>query len=276
MPELPEVESTRRFLEPDIVGKRIVDVEVRRPRMVRRQPNPADFAGRLTGRTVRKLGRHGKFLLAELSRDLVWVTHLGMSGRIRIGNRSEPEDPHTNVVVRFGSQVDFRFIDPRTFGFVAVYTPDELASSPLALLGPDAFTATPSGADLAAALAGRTAPIKALLLDQRLVAGVGNIYADEALFRAGIDPRREGGTLTEDECAGLSAAIADTLADGLRWNGTSLSDMRYLLPDGRAGEFAARLSVYGREHEPCASCGTPIQRTVIRQRSTHLCPVCQV
>lgn len=276
MPELPEVESTRRFLEPDIVGKRIMSVEVRRPRMVRRQPVSGDFEARIVGRTVRSLTRHGKFMRANLSGDIVWVTHLGMSGRISLSRSGEPEAPHTNVVVRFGRGLELRFIDPRTFGFVAAFTPDELAESPLGLLGPDVLTDLPDAGELCAALEGRTAPIKALLLDQRIVAGLGNIYADEALHRARIDPRRPGGSLESAECAALRTAIASTMTDGLRWGGTSLDDLAYLLPDGRAGEFAARLAVYGRTDEPCPNCATPIRRTVLRQRSTHWCPSCQV
>lgn len=273
MPELPEVESTRRFLEPVLVGRRIVAAEVRRARMVRRQQG--DFVGRVVGRTVRGLGRHGKFLLADLTGDLTWVTHLGMSGRIGIARRNDPEAPHTNVVVRVGGGVEIRFVDPRTFGFVAAYTPNELATSALALLGPDALDDLPPVGVLADRLDGRSAPIKALLLDQGMLAGLGNIYADEALHRAGIAPQRPGGSLSRREIGSLRRAISATLAAGLRWGGTSLDDLAYLLPDGRAGEFAARLRVYGRTDEPCGRCGSPIRRTVIRQRSTHWCPQCQ-
>lgn len=275
MPELPEVESTRRLLEPDIVGKRIMAVEVRRARMVRRQPQVSDFASRLTGRTVRSLTRHGKFMQAHLSGDVTWVTHLGMSGRISLSREHDPEVRHTNVIVRFGRGLEWRFVDPRTFGFVAAYTRDELDDSPIGHLGPDVLTDPPDGQALSAALEGRDAPIKPLLLDQRIVAGLGNIYADETLHRAGIDPRRRGGSLNDTECNALAEAIGSTMADGLAWGGTSLDDLAYLLPDGRAGEFAARLAVYGRPDEPCPICGSPIRREILRQRSTHWCPQCQ-
>lgn len=275
MPELPEVESTRRFLEPALTGRRIVAAEVRRPRMVRRQEHPDDFAARVTGRTIRRLRRHGKFLMADLSGDLVWVTHLGMSGRVSLARKGDPESPHTNVIVRVGGGVEMRLVDPRTFGFVVAYTPEELAASPLGRLGPDAYADLPRVAELARRLAGRTAPIKALLLDQNVVAGLGNIYADEALHRAGIAPERPAGSLTKEELGRLRRAIRVTLDAGLRWGGTSLDDLAYLLPDGRAGEFASRLRVYGKEGQPCPVCGTPIQRVVLRQRSTHWCPQCQ-
>ncbi len=273
MPELPEVESTRRFLEPALTGKRIMHAEVRRARMVRRQDG--DFAARVTRRTIRRFRRHGKFLIADLSGDMTWVTHLGMSGRISLARRSAPEVAHTNVVIRVGGGTEMRFVDPRTFGFVVAYTPEELAASPLARLGPDALTDLPPLAALADRLAGRTAPIKALLLDQHLVAGLGNIYADEALYRARIAPLRPGGSLSREELGRLRRAIRDTLAAGLRWGGTSLDDLAYLLPDGRAGEFAARLRAYGRTDEPCFRCGSPIRHTMLRQRSTHWCAECQ-
>jgi formamidopyrimidine-DNA glycosylase len=273
MPELPEVESTRLFLEPALVGRRIMAAEVMRERMVRRQQG--DFTARVVGRTIRRLGRHGKFMLADLSGDMVWVTHLGMSGRISLARRSDPLIPHTNVIIRVGGGVEMRFVDPRTFGFVVAYTPEEYAASPMARLGPDALTDLPTRAGLASQLAGRTAPIKALLLDQNVLAGLGNIYADEALWRARIAPQRPGGSLTVDELGRLRRGITATLAAGLRWGGTSLDDLAYLLPDGRAGEFASRLRAYGRTDEPCSRCGAPIRHTVIRQRSTHWCPSCQ-
>ncbi|HEX9642909.1 MAG TPA: bifunctional DNA-formamidopyrimidine glycosylase/DNA-(apurinic or apyrimidinic site) lyase [Acidimicrobiia bacterium] len=274
MPELPEVETTRRCLEAELAGAAVVSSEVRRSRMLRRQPRPADFADRLAGSTVTGFGRHGKFLVAELDRDLSWVTHLGMSGRIAVARAGAPEAPHTNVVVRFAGGRELRFVDPRTFGFMAVLADDELGSV-LGGLGPDALTDLPRSAALELALARRSAPIKALLLDQRIVAGLGNIYADEALHRARIDPRRPGGTLAGAEIGRLRTAIRTTLAAGLRWGGTSLDDLAYLLPDGTAGEYKARLRVYGREDRPCRVCGTPIRRVMLRQRSTHWCPRCQ-
>lgn len=276
MPELPEVETTRRSLEPVIVGRAVNEVIVARSRMVRRQHRPQDFRQRLLGRVVERLDRHGKFMLARLTDDITWVTHLGMSGRVRLAPADEQLAPHTNVIVRFDSGPEFRLIDPRTFGFVAAYTPEELAESSIGEMGPDAFTGLPNRRVLAAVLADRTAPIKALLLDQRVVAGVGNIYADEALNRARISPHRQGGSLSIEEIGALRTAIKVTLEAGLRHGGTSLDDLAYLLPDGRAGEYTARLRAYSREDEPCRRCGTLIRRDVIRQRSSFWCPGCQV
>lgn len=275
MPELPEVETTRRCLEPIVVGRRITAVEVRLPRMLRRQPRPGDFEARLRRRTIERLRRHGKYLVAELSGDLNWVTHLGMSGRVSLANAGTGLVPHTHVLVRLAGGTEIRFVDPRTFGFVAVYTPDELAGTSLARLGPDALESLPPVRALATSLAGRTAPIKALLLDQGVLAGLGNIYTDEALHLAAIDPHRPGGSLDAGELKRLRGAIRATLAAGLRWGGTSLDDLAYLLPDGRAGEYLGRLKAYGREDAACSRCGAPIVREVLRQRSTYWCRRCQ-
>jgi formamidopyrimidine-DNA glycosylase len=275
MPELPEVESTRRHLAPVLEGKRIVTVSVRRDRMVRHHERPGDFADRLTGRSVRSLGRVGKLLRASLDGDLTWVVHLGMSGRMAIHDPKDPEAPHTNVVVRTGDGTEVRMVDPRTFGFTAVFTPEELREGIGSSWGPDALDDLPVARRLAEALKGRSAPIKALLLDQRLVAGLGNIYADEVLFRARIRPDRAGGSLDVDEVGRLRAAVRPVLEAGLRHGGTSLDDLAYLLPDGRAGDYLRRLRVYGRAGERCRRCGDEVQRSVIRQRSAFWCRGCQ-
>ncbi len=275
MPELPEVETTRRGLAPVLEGARLVDVQVRRDRMVRRHARPGDFADRLLGRRVLRLRRHGKFLIADVEGDLTWVSHLGMSGRMSLGQPGDPEPPHVNVLLGTDRGEEVRFVDPRTFGFVVAYTPAEYAASPMARLGPDALDDLPRSRELAARLTGRVVPIKPLLLDQSFLAGIGNIYADEILYRARVRSDRPAGSLTSDEVKAVRAAVRPVLRAGLRWGGTSLDDLRYLLPDGRAGEFAAKLSVYGREDEPCHRCGTPIRRQVLRQRSTFWCPQCQ-
>lgn len=273
MPELPEVENTRRFLAPVVEGRRLVRVEVRRDRTGRRNARPSDVVERLTGRRVERLGRRGKFLVAAVQGDLTWVTHLGMSGRVRIVRPGEPEDPHTNFVAETEAGDEIRLVDPRTFGFVAVFTPDE--PSGLERLGPDARDSLPPARDLGAALAGRSAPIKALLLDQRLVAGLGNIYADEVLFRARVRPSRPGGSLTPAEVRRLHEAIPAVLEEGILHGGTSLDDLAYLLPDGQAGGFLERIAVYGRTGEPCPRCGRPVERIVVAQRSAHFCRRCQ-
>ena len=275
MPELPEVETVRRALVPALEDSTIREVEVGHARMLRRQPRPRDFIDRLIGRQVRSISRHGKFLFTELEGDLTWVTHLGMSGRIRLVLPGEDPVLHTHVVVMSDREVDLHFVDPRTFGFMAVFTPDELASQPFAQLGPDALTNLPRFPQLIPRLSGRRSPIKSVLLDQRFLAGLGNIYADEVLHRSHIRPDRLAGSLTSDEVRVLRNAIKPVLEAGLRWGGTSLNDLAYLLPDGRAGEYLHRLKVYGRESEPCNRDGTAIQRSVIGGRSSFWCSTCQ-
>jgi formamidopyrimidine-DNA glycosylase len=243
--------------------------------MLRRQEQPSDFTKRLEARTITTLERRGKYLMAMLDDDIVWVTHLGMSGRVEVETRDAERKPHTQVMVALDSGREFRLIDSRTFGFVVAYTPGELQRSSLGSLGPDALTALPRSRELAALLRGRRAPIKPLLLDQSIVAGLGNIYADESLYRARIAPARAGGTLRSEEVVRLRRAIVTTLNAALRHGGTSLDDLAYLLPDGRTGAFTARLAVYGRDGEPCRRCGREIRREVLRQRSAHWCPQCQ-
>jgi len=275
MPELPEVEATRRHLAPELTGCLVLGAGVHRDRMVRHHERPEDFCDRLAGRRVDRIDRLGKFLLTRIAGDLTWVTHLGMSGRLQLTEPGAPRPAHTNVTVDFEGGRQLRFVDPRTFGFMAVYTPEEAARSSLARLGPDALDDLPRSPQLRARLRGRTAPIKALLLDQTVVAGLGNIYADEALHRSRIAPTRPGGSLSPDEVTALRSAIRPVLRAGLAAGGTSLDDLAYLLPDGRAGDHLGRLAVYGRTDEPCRRCGSVIEARVLRGRTTHWCPGCQ-
>ena len=275
MPELPEVETTRRHIAPVLEGARIIEVVLGRDRMARRNVRPRDVVDRLVGRQVLRVGRRGKFLLIAVEGDLTWVIHLGMSGRMRIVDAPDPLEKHAHLVVRTDRGDEVRLIDPRTFGFVAVFTPEELAADTVSGLGSDALDELPAPRAFGAMLKGRTAPIKSLLLDQRLVAGLGNIYADEVLFRAGVRPSRPGGKLKASELALLIEAIPEVLADGVAMGGTSLDDLAYLLPDGQAGEYLDRLRVYGRTDQPCLVCATPIERVVISARSSHFCPSCQ-
>jgi len=275
MPELPEVETIRRIIHPELVDRSITSVSVTRERMLRRQERPSDFGERLSGRTVLDTSRHGKRLLVHLDGDLTWIVHLGMSGRLSIAATGSEAPDHTHVRVGLDDGSELRFTDPRTFGYTVVLTPEELDAEPASHHGPDAFTDAPSPGQLVDSLGGRSAPIKALLLDQTILAGIGNIYADEALFAAGIDPHRAAGSLTIDESETLLDAVHRVLAAGIQAGGTTLDDMAYLLPNGRSGEFITELAVYGREGEPCPRCGDAVRRDVIRSRSTFWSPGCQ-
>lgn len=275
MPELPEVESTRRHLVPVLEGRRIVEAVLTRDRLARRNARPADVSDRLRGRRVGGVGRRGKFLLIEVEGNLTWVVHLGMSGRVRVVDPCVPLEAHAHFRVVAEGGTEIRLIDPRTFGLVAVFTPDELAADPVSALGPDALDDLPTTPELRERLEGRSAPIKAVLLDQRFLAGLGNIYADEVLFRAGVRPLRAGGRLRRKEVERMRAAIGEVLEDGIAWGGTSLDDLAYLLPDGRAGAYLERLMVYGRADQGCRVCGSAIRRVRVAARSSYFCPSCQ-
>lgn len=274
LPELPEVEITRRHLEEALVGRSFVEVEIGHARTARHNTSPEEVASRLRHRRVTAVGRRGKFLEIALDDGQTMVAHLGMSGRWSVNG--DGGAPHTHFRARLDDGSSVEFVDPRTFGFVAVYDEDDIGRSGLSRLGPDAWVDRPDVATLASALAGRKAPIKALLLDQGPIAGLGNIYADEALFRAGIHPLTPGGALGEERIGELLEAIVEVLTGAIENGGTSLDDLAYLLPDGRAGENVGHLLVYDRAGEPCEVCGTPIERIVIRARSSHFCPSCQV
>lgn len=275
MPELPEVEVTRRHLDEAMRGRRLVAVRTTHRRTARHNLGPTQLDRRLRGRVVEEVGRKGKFIIAPLDDGQTLVAHLGMSGRFTVGDPADRIEAHTHFRALLDDGTEVRFIDPRTFGFVAVFTDEELAASGVSRVGPDAWAEPPSVARLRERLAGRRAPIKALLLDQVLVAGLGNIYADEALHRAGIHPLRPGGDIGDEELDRLAEAVRQVLTIAIDHGGTSLDDLAYLLPDGRAGENLGRLLVYGRTDLPCRACGTPVRRVVIRARSSHFCPGCQ-
>jgi formamidopyrimidine-DNA glycosylase len=276
MPELPEVEITRRHLAPALTGRRFDKVEVTHPRTARHNGGDTVIVERrLQGRTVRAVTRHGKFLVAPLDEGFTMVAHLGMSGRFIVGDGSEPAPSHSHFRAWMDDGTVITFVDPRTFGFVAVFDEEELETTGVRRIGPDAWDAPPTVVALSSALAKRTAPIKALLLDQRPVAGLGNIYADEALFLAGIDPRTPGGEVDDAQLGRLLSSIQVVLERAIENGGTSLDDLAYLLPDGRAGDNLGQLKVYGRDGEPCYLCGETIDKVIIRSRSTHFCPGCQ-
>jgi formamidopyrimidine-DNA glycosylase len=275
VPELPEVEITRRHLDDAMAGHAIASVTVSHVRTSRHNGGPSEVEQRLVGRRVESVGRKGKFLVAPLDDGQTLVAHLGMSGRFAVETVDVPLPAHTHFRALLDNGTEIRFVDPRTFGFVAVFSDEELEESGVARLGPDAWRDLPTTDELAAALTKRTAPIKALLLDQGPVSGLGNIYADEALHMAGIHPLRPGNSLSRGELDRLRAAVGQVLATAIENGGTSLDDLAYLLPDGRAGENRDRLLVYGRADLPCGRCGTPIERLVVRGRSSHFCPSCQ-
>ncbi|WP_136683438.1 bifunctional DNA-formamidopyrimidine glycosylase/DNA-(apurinic or apyrimidinic site) lyase [Falsirhodobacter xinxiangensis] len=272
MPELPEVETVRRGLEPAMVGHVIARAEVNREGL--RWPFPPDMAARLTGQRVLGLRRRSKYILADLSSGESLLIHLGMSGRMLISGAvvGEFHHPaplkHDHVVLEMETGTRVTFNDARRFGAMDLLATD--ADHPLlAGLGPEPLGNAFDAEYLAGRLRGRS-PIKTALLDQRIIAGLGNIYVCEALFRAGLDPRHPAG---EVEAAPLVPIIRDVLSEAIAAGGSSLKDYRQT--GGELGYFQHNFRVYGREGKPCPTCGTPIARIVQAGRSTFFCPVCQ-
>ncbi|REJ33156.1 MAG: DNA-formamidopyrimidine glycosylase [Bacillota bacterium] len=273
MPELPEVETVRRQLEAELPGRRIRGVRVLLPRTLK-NITPGELEERLKGRRFASVERRGKFLLLRLDDGASLIIHLRMTGRLTVVDAAEPDGPYTRVAVALDDGRELRFHDMRTFG-TWHYVGEGADSLPPGLrsMGVEPLSDAFSPDALAAICAGRRAPVKAVLLDQRRIAGIGNIYADEALFRAGIDPGRPAGSLTEEELARLHKSIRDVLTDSLAKGGTTVRD--YVNGRGAPGEFQHYLDVYGRAGEPCRRCGTPIVRRKLAGRGTHACPQCQ-
>jgi len=269
MPELPEVETTVRGLEPPLLGRRLTRVEPRRADL--RRPFPADLRQRLTGATVTRLSRRAKYGLIETDRDDVMIFHLGMSGRWRIDPTAL--GPHDHLILETDQGRTLALCDPRRFGSIDLIRADELADfGPFRALGPEPLGPDLTGAYLARALDGRTAPIKAMLLDQRIVAGLGNIYVCEALHLAGIAPTTPAGRIARKRLDRLVESIRAVLGAAIEAGGSTLRD--YARPDGELGYFAKQWLVYGREGEPC-HCGAPVMRRVDGGRSTFYCAKCQ-
>lgn len=267
MPELPEVETTVRGLAAVLEGRRLTRVEPRRADL--RRPFPPDLGQRLTGATVTALGRRAKYGLVETDRGDTLVFHLGMSGRWRIDPAEIGAHDHLLLETQEGRRLALN--DPRRFGSVdLVPTAERDSFAAFAALGPEPLDL--DAAALRRRLTGRSAPIKALLLDQRIVAGIGNIYACEALHRARIHPMRAGSSLSPERVRRLSASILEVLREAIAAGGSTLRD--FASPDGELGYFAARFGVYDREGQPCA-CGGTVRRIVQGGRSTFYCPRCQ-
>jgi formamidopyrimidine-DNA glycosylase len=273
MPELPEVETIRTNLEPKLLGRRFEDVEILDSRLTR-PVDPAEVAAELTGERVAAVDRRGKYLIVRFESGLVLLIHLRMTGKLAYSkNGASAAAPHLRAVVRLDDGSDVTYRDVRRFGTWLVLRADELDAYLAARLGAEPLEPVFSARDLAERLAGRRAPVKAVLLDQRTLAGVGNIYADEALWRSRIDPRRHAGELDEPEIRALHRGIRRALEAGIARQGATLRD--YRTPDGNAGGMQHEFKIYGRDGEPCSRCGTLIAKTRIAGRGTWFCPGCQ-
>ncbi|MEO1101585.1 MAG: bifunctional DNA-formamidopyrimidine glycosylase/DNA-(apurinic or apyrimidinic site) lyase [Pseudomonadota bacterium] len=280
MPELPEVETVRRGLSPAMEGRRIKTARANRPDL--RFPLPEDFANRLTGATISRLGRRAKFLAADLDTGDTLIMHLGMSGRFTVDGH-EPgayahdtgaNPAHDHVVFEMEGGATVTYNDPRRFGFMDLWPTDQLDTyRSFAGMGPEPLSNTFSAAHLDDALRGKATPIKAALLDQRVVAGLGNIYVCEALFRSGISPKRKANSVAGVRASRLAPAINETITEAIEAGGSTLRD--FASTNGALGYFQHRFKVYGREGEPCPTCNGPIRRIVQSGRSTFYCRTCQ-
>ena len=267
MPELPEVETTRRSLL-DVVGARVAEVTVRERRL--RRPIARDFVAALRGRTITGIERRGKYLLFALDDDRVLLVHLGMTGSLCVMTAGTLPVRHDHVVIVLADGRQLVFNDPRRFGLLRLGRRDELPE--LRAVGPDPLASAPT-LDEWRALTRRRTPIKSVLMDQRALGGVGNIYASEALFQAGVRPRRRAASLTRAELARLGDALREVLERAVALGGSSISDFRD--GNGNPGYFQIHHAVYDREGQPCGRCAVPIKRIVVAGRSTFYCPSCQ-
>ena len=275
MPELPEVETVRHGLENHVIGRTVETVRVLHPRAVRRQPaGAAEFENGLGGRTLDRARRRGKYLWLSVGEDAL-LAHLGMSGQLLVGEPEREFSPHVRIRFTFADGgPDLRFTDQRTFGYMWLVRDGAELPAPIAHIAPDPFEAAYDPAALARRLRARHTGVKRALLDQSLISGVGNIYADEALWRAKIHWSRPAASLSRAGATALLAAVREVLIEALVAGGTSF-DSLYVNVNGESGYFGRSLAVYGREGEPCPRCGAPIRRDPFANRSAYSCPVCQ-
>jgi formamidopyrimidine-DNA glycosylase len=279
MPELPEVEVIRRDLEREVVGKKVKAVEADGMRSIRRHHNRKQFAGRLVGHKITGVERRGKYILCRLDGGDVLVIHLGMSGQLlRAKGGRTAAAKHTHVVITFTQGGQLRFIDPRTFGEMFVTEVDELDKQvgELAHLGLDPLETAMSWEHFGRMVADKHQKLKPLLMDQKFLAGVGNIYSDEILFGAGLRWDRESDSLSAQEVRRLYRAMVETLQDAVKYRGSTLADNQYLDLFGEPGEYQHHHNVYAREGEACRRCRHPIARERYGGRSTFYCQACQV
>ncbi len=269
MPELPEVETTRRGIAPLVEGRRVSRVVVRQPRL--RRPVPEELPGLLARRTLQRVERRAKYLLLRFRHGTL-ILHLGMSGSLRVVPPETPPEKHDHFDLVLGDRC-LRLRDPRRFGAVLWTGEDPLAHPLLRHLGPEPLGPAFDGDHLHRRSRGRTAAVKNFIMDGRTVVGVGNIYASEALFEAGIHPARPCGRISPERYRRLAEAIRRILADAIEQGGTTLRDFRRA--DGRPGYFVQELKVYGRTGDPCPRCGAPVRQRVIGQRSSFYCGRCQ-
>ncbi len=270
MPELPEVETTRCGVAPHVVGQRVVDVLVRQPKL--RWPVPVDLRQLLVGQEVSQLSRRAKYLLFEMPGGTMMI-HLGMSGSLRIVPAGTPADLHDHADIHLENGMMLRYTDPRRFGAILWLEGDPFAHELLKKLGPEPLSGAFSGEHLHRLAGQRKVPVKSFIMDGHVVVGAGNIYANEALFRAGIHPKRAAGRISLARYQRLADEIKQTLSEAIASGGTTLKD--FVGGDGKPGYFKQELKVYGRGGLPCVECGEVLKEIRLGQRSTVFCTNCQ-
>ncbi len=278
--ELPEVEVMRRDLEKDVIGKRIKSCEVKgtknAARVIRRHAKRKDFTSRLDGAKFAKIERRGKYLLLYLDNGDVLVTHFGMSGQLQRGTGRVPLAPHTHVIITFQQGGDLRFVDPRTFGEMFVAAADDLGKvKELAHIAIDPLDQVFTWPTFQYLLAEKAARMKPLMMDQKFISGLGNIYSDEVLFSAGLRYDRMSNTLSSQEVRRLYRAIQEILQDAIKLRGTTLDDEAYVDLFGKPGEYGSELKVYGRDGMSCRRCRTSVAKVKLSGRFAYYCPQCQ-
>jgi formamidopyrimidine-DNA glycosylase len=278
--ELPEVEVMRRDLEKEVVGKRIKVAEVRPQRnamrIIRRHARRREFSDRLAGTRITKVERKGKYLLLHLDDGDALVVHFGMSGQFVRGTKRQALPQHTHVVFEFVQGGDLRYVDPRTFGELFVAASDELGKvKELEHIAIDPLEDTFTWQEFSYELGRRASKLKPLLMDQKFISGLGNIYSDEVLFAAGLRHDHMSDQLSAQEVRRLYRAMREVLQDAVRFRGTTLDDEAYVDLFGKPGEFAPELKVYGRKGLPCRRCRTPIDSIKVNGRTSYFCPQCQ-
>ncbi|WP_406589122.1 DNA-formamidopyrimidine glycosylase [Bacillus atrophaeus] len=273
MPELPEVETVRRTLTGLVRGKTIKSVEIRWPNIIKRPAEPEEFARNLIGETIQSIGRRGKFLLFHLD-HFVMVSHLRMEGKYGLHQAEDPDDKHVHVVFTMTDGTQLRYRDVRKFGTMHLFHPgEEMRELPLSQLGPEPDDKEFTDAYLKERLMKTNRAVKTALLDQKAVVGLGNIYVDEALFRAGIHPETKANQLSAKKIKKLHEEIKNTLQEAIDAGGSTVRS--YINSQGEIGKFQLRHFVYGKKDKPCKTCGTMISKIVVGGRGTHFCAKCQ-
>ncbi|MCI2109917.1 MAG: bifunctional DNA-formamidopyrimidine glycosylase/DNA-(apurinic or apyrimidinic site) lyase [Acidaminococcaceae bacterium] len=272
MPELPEVEQVRKTLSPHVVGQTIKEVEIRLPRLIQ-YPTAEEFAGKLKGKTIESIERRGKYLRLNVGKDTYILVHLRMTGALLAVAKTAPEPDYAKIRFVLTGPEDLWFTDIRTFGTLYLIDHDDKIIEGYATLGPEPVGKGLTADYLEKACLKKTGAIKAVILDQKIVAGLGNIYADEALFAAGILPTRQANKLTKEEYEKLVQAMKKVIAQGIKNHGTTFRN--YQDADGHKGDNVRHLMVYGRKAEPCKVCGTALEQIKVAGRGSVYCPHCQ-